>query len=67
MKKETRQRTVVQDYNVYIAKDGKEFTSENECINHEKILDGTRVVCPECNGEKGYRGKWIEPYDHWDD
>lgn len=66
MKKETRQRTVVQDYNVYIAKDGKEFTSESECINHEKILDGTRIVCPECHGEKGYRGKWIEPYDHWD-
>lgn len=66
MKIVTRQRTVVQDYNVYIAKDGKEFTSESECINHEKILDGTRVVCPECKGKKGWQGKWIEPYEHWD-
>ncbi len=51
MKKVTRQKTIVQNYNVYIAKDGKEFTSEDECINHEKILDGTRVVCPECKGK----------------
>ena len=50
MRKVTRQRTVVQDYNVYIAKDGKEFTSESECENHEKIIDGTRKECPECKG-----------------
>ena len=36
MKTEVRTKTVV--YNVYIAKDGKEFTSEEECINHEKYL-----------------------------
>ena len=36
MRKVIKQRTVVQDYNVYIAKDGKEFTSESECINYEK-------------------------------
>ena len=29
MRKVIKQRTVVQDYNVYIAKDGKEFTSES--------------------------------------
>jgi len=51
MRTEKRSRTVVQNYNVYIAKDGKEFTTEDECINHEKILDGTRVVCPECKGK----------------
>lgn len=51
MKKVTRQKTVVQDYNVYIAKDGKEFTSEDECINYEKIQEGSRMVCPECKGK----------------
>lgn len=66
MKKVTRTRTVVQEYNVYIAKDGKEFTSEEECIHHEKILDGTRVECPNCHGKGGWQGKWIEPYQHWD-
>lgn len=66
MKKVTRQRTVVQDYNVYIAKDGKEFTSESECEHHEKLLDGTRIVCPECGGKKGWEGRWIPPYDNYD-
>ena len=51
MKKETRTKTV--EYDVYVAKDGKEFETEKECIHHEKILDGTRKVCPECEG-KGY-------------
>ena len=22
--------------------------------------------CPECHGRKGWQGKYIEPYDHWD-
>lgn len=51
MKKETRTKTV--EYDVYVAKDGKVFNSENECIHYEKILDGIRKVCPECKG-KGY-------------
>lgn len=46
MRTETVTKMVPQSYKIYIAKDGKEFTSESECINHEKILDGTRVVCP---------------------
>ncbi len=66
MKVDQRKRTVVQEYNVYIAKDGKEFTSEKECINHEKILDGTRIVCPKCGGKGYIHEKWIEPYEHWD-
>lgn len=49
MKKVTRQKMV--DYNVYIAKDGKEFPSEQECQDYEKILDGKRIVCPDCNGK----------------
>ena len=52
MRTEQRTKKVVQTYNVYIAKDGKEFESEDECKHHEMILDGTRVVCPHCNGNK---------------
>lgn len=63
---ETEIRTKTVKYKVYVAKDGKEFTSEDECINHEKILNGTRIICPSCGGKGGWRGKWIEPYDHWD-
>ena len=63
---ETEVRTKTVKYKVYVAKDGKEFTSEEECINHEKILDGTRIICPSCGGKGGWDGKWIEPYDHWD-
>ena len=64
MEREVRTKTV--EYDVYVAKDGKEFTSEEECINHEKILDGTRIICPSCGGKGGWTGKWIEPYEHWD-
>jgi predicted RNA-binding Zn-ribbon protein involved in translation (DUF1610 family) len=60
------EKTRQQKYNVYVAKDGKEFDSEEECKHHEMILDGTRIVCPNCGGEGGFRGKWIEPYEHWD-
>ena len=63
---ETKVRTKTVEYKVYVAKDGKEFTSEEECISHEKILDGTRIICPSCGGKGGWQGKWIEPYDHWD-
>ena len=49
MRKEIRQKTV--KYNVYIAKDGKEFTSSKEFKHYEMILDGTRKVCPECHGK----------------
>ena len=63
---ETEVRTKTVKYKVYVAKDGKEFTSEDECVNHEKILDGTRIICPSCGGKGGWRGKWIEPYDHLD-
>ena len=63
MRTETVTKMVPQSYKRYIAKDGKEFTSESECINHEKILNGTRVVCPECNG----KGKIavVEEYDNY--
>ena len=66
MKTETRTRLVQQSYKVYIAKDGKEFDSEESCRHHEMILDGTRIVCPHCGGKGGWKGKWIDPYWHWD-
>ena len=46
-----RQKTV--EYDVYVAKDGQEFTSEELCIDHEKYLDGDKKICPSCGG-KGY-------------
>ena len=63
MRKVTKQRTVVQDYNVYIAKDGKEFTSESECINYEKIFDGSRVVCSECKGTGRVNERYEQIFD----
>lgn len=66
MRTEQRERTVVEKYNVYIAKDGKEFTYKDECENYEKMLDGTRIVCPACNGQKYFRGRWVEAYDNYD-
>lgn len=51
MRTEIRTKMMPQSYKVYIAKDGKEYPSEKECMHHEKILDGTRIVCPECNGK----------------
>jgi DnaJ-class molecular chaperone len=62
----TVERTRTQTYKVYVAKDGKEFDSEEECKHHEMILDGTRIVCPDCKGQGGFTGKWVEPYEHWE-
>ena len=64
MKTVTRQKMV--DYNVYIAKDGQEFTSERACLDHEKILDCTRKVCPDCHGQGYHEGRWIPAYDNYD-
>ena len=66
MRKETRQRTVVQEYNVYVAKDGKEFTSEDECKLYEKRLNGDVIECPECNGRGKFRGRFVPAYDNYD-
>lgn len=51
MRTEIRTKMMPQSYKVYIAKDGKEYNTEKDCKHHEMILDGTRVVCPECNGK----------------
>lgn len=66
MKVSTRQKTMVVDYNVYIAKDGKEFNNEKDCIDYELRLDGTRITCPDCNGKGHFRGRWVEAYDNYD-
>ena len=59
-----RQKTV--EYDVYVAKDGQEFTSEELCIDHEKYLDGDKKICPSCGGKGYHQGKWVEPYDNYD-
>lgn len=66
MRTDIRTKQVTETYKVYIAKDGKEFHDEEDCIHHEKILDGTRIVCPRCNGDGYINGRYIEPYDHWE-
>lgn len=48
MRIEERQKIVT--YKVYVAKDGKEFPSEEDCRNHEKELNGERKKCERCNG-----------------
>jgi len=66
MKTETRTKIIEQEYNVYIAKDGKEFDSEDECIHYEMMLDGIRVKCPVCDGKGYVRGRFVEAYDNYD-
>ena len=64
MKKEVRTKTV--EYDVYIAKDGKEFNDEDKCKHHEMILDGTRMVCPDCNGKGRWKTDYVPEYEHWE-
>ena len=61
MKKEIRTKTV--EYEVYIAKDGKEFETESECILHEKKLNGDAKECPNCNG-RGWIFVKVEDEDY---
>ena len=64
MRIESRQKITY--YDVYIAKDGKEFNTREDCINHEKELDGIRKVCPTCNGAGWLQGKFVPAYDNYD-
>ena len=66
MRTDIRTKQVTETYKVYVAKDGKEFKYEEDCINHEKIFDGTRIVCPECHGEGLWKTDYVPEYDHWD-
>lgn len=40
MKVETREKTKVEMYNVYVANDGQEFTSEEECKKYDESAEG---------------------------
>lgn len=51
MKIVTRKKTVVQEYNVYIAEDGKEFKTYDECKDYDEKKRGNRITCPDCNGK----------------
>ena len=62
----TRKKPVTVEREYYYANDGKEFTSEDACRDYELRKAGLRKECPECHGKKGWQGKYIEPYDHWD-
>lgn len=62
----TRKKPVTVEREYYYADDGKEFTSEDACHDYELRKAGLRKECPECHGRKGWQGKYIEPYDHWD-
>lgn len=62
----TRKKPVMVEREYYYADDGKEFTSEDACRDYELRKAGFRKECPECHGRKGWQGKYIEPYDHWD-
>ena len=64
MRTATRQKTV--DYTVYIAKDGTEFESKDKCEHYEKIHDGTRIICPYCNGRGQWKTDYVPEYDHWE-
>lgn len=62
----TRKKPVTVEREYYYADDGKEFSSEDACRDYELRKAGLRKECPECHGKKGWQGKYIEPYDHWD-
>lgn len=66
MKTVERTRTVVEKYNVYISKDGQEFTDEEKCKHHEMLLEGTRIVCPDCGGKGRWRTEYVPEYEHWE-
>ena len=66
MRTDIRTKQITQTYKVYVAKDGKEFYDEEECRHHEMILDGTRVVCPDCQGKGRWKTDYVPEHDHWE-
>ena len=66
MRIEVRTKMVPQSYKVYIAKDGKEYNSEEDCKHHEMILDGTRIVCPDCNGKGKWKTTYVPERESWE-
>jgi hypothetical protein len=46
---EEKTRTIVQNY--FVTSDGKEFLDKGKAIHHQNLLDGTSIVCTNCNGK----------------
>lgn len=73
-----RVKTVEVKEEVFITRDGKEFSDRNLAYHHECILDGTRKVCDRCNGKGNSGGRWVrrsrvqympraeDMYDHYE-
>lgn len=51
MRTEMRTRQKPEYYNVYIADDGTEFTSRQECVSYEFQLEKDKRKLPYCSGE----------------
>lgn len=62
MKITKRQKTI--EYEVYIAVDGKEFESMQECLDYEKTLK--KVTCNKCRGNGRVQGKFVEDFYNYD-
>ena len=62
MKEEKRTKMVPQEYPVFIAYDGTEFSSKEDCETHEKIKKGLAKVCPDCKGKK-FRNYTVRDFD----
>lgn len=70
---EKKKRQIEQVY--YIAFDGSEFLKEAECDHYEKMKNGIRRNCPQCEGageitkddDFAGDGKWGSPtgVSHW--
>ena len=63
MRTEQRERTVIEKYNVYIAKDGTEFAFKDECERYEKKLNGELKECPRCHGKGKINEHAVELFD----
>ena len=66
MRKYTRTVTRPVEEEVYVASDGTEWSSQFDCEDHEKRVNGDRKTCEYCHGKGCINEHYIEPYDHWD-
>lgn len=51
IKTHQKERIVIDE--TYETTDGRVFTEIGLAENHQAILDGKRITCPACNGQKG--------------
>lgn len=45
---EIKKRLIEETY--FVAFDGKEFKTQEECVHYEAVKNGKRKTCDECNG-----------------